>query len=81
MIAIPAHVNAKWIGTLNDKQLVAAEAQLYADFRDHEVTERSRSGARYVLLEGSAPLVTAWHQWLLVSNATRARGLPVRRRR
>ena len=79
MITIPVRVNAQWIATLGDDQLLDAEAQLYADFRTHEVTERSRSGSRYVLLEGSPALVSAWHQWLVVSNATRARGLQVRR--
>ena len=79
MISIPARLNARWIAALADEQLVSAEAQLYGDFRTHEIAERSRSGARYVLLEGSPALVTAWHQWVVVHNATCARGLRVER--
>jgi hypothetical protein len=75
---IPAHVDAHWIGTLGDQQLVAADLQLHADFHQLELAEKSRTGERYVLLQGPAPLVNAWLQWVLVNNETRARGLVVR---
>jgi hypothetical protein len=77
-MTIPAHINARWIGTLDDAQLVAAETTLHATFRELEISEKSRAGARYVLLQGSAALVSAWHRWLLVNNEVRARGLAIR---
>ncbi len=77
---IPDHINSHWIASLEDKQLVTAEAELHAAFRTYETAEKRRSGARYVLLQGPAALVNAWHRWLLVSNETRNRGLVVHRR-
>jgi hypothetical protein len=76
---IPDHVNARWIATLDDDQLVAAEAELHATFRSCERVEKQRSGARYMLLQGPPTLVSAWHRWVLVSNETRSRRLAVRR--
>ena len=76
----PDHINSHWIASLEDKQLVSAEAELHAAFRTHETAEKRWSGARYVLLQGPAALVNAWHRWLLVSNETRNRGLVVHRR-
>ncbi len=76
-MGIPQHVTARWVATLGDDQLMQAEAELHAVFRTAEVQEKSRSGERYMLLQGPASLVTAWHRWLLVSNETRARGLVV----
>ncbi len=81
MIAMPAHVNARWIATLDDKQLVAAEAQLYSDFRKHESAERTRAGERYMLLQGPPILVNTWQQWTLLNNETRVRGVTVRRKK
>ena len=75
---IPDNVNARWAASLGDDQLLAAEAKLHADFRKHEKVEKTRSGGRYVLLQGPPLLVTAWHRWLLLSNETRTRGLTVR---
>lgn len=74
-MTIPDRINARWIATLGDEQLVRAEATLHADFREKEIAAKKRAGGRYVLLEGPAPLVSAWLRWLLVSNATRDRGL------
>ena len=81
MTAIPSMVNARWIATLANEQLVAAEAQLYGDFHAREVAEKSRCGARYMLLQGPSALVDAWQRWLLVSNEARARGVFIRRQR
>jgi hypothetical protein len=75
---MPDRINARWIATLGDDQLIKAEAQLHAVFREHETIEKTRSRARYVLLQGPPALVNAWHRWLLVSNETRNRGLVVR---
>jgi hypothetical protein len=76
-MTIPEHVNAQWISTLGDAQLVRAEASLHTTFRKHEKVEKARCGARYVLLQGPPDLVNAWLRWLLVSNATRTRGLVI----
>lgn len=81
MTAIPLTVNARWIATLADDQLVAAEAQLYGDFHEREVAEKSRCGPRYMLLQGPSALVDAWQRWLMVSNEARARGVIIRRTR
>jgi hypothetical protein len=78
---IPETINARWIATLANDQLMAAEAQLHAVFRKHETVEKTRSGGRYMLLQGPPLLVDAWHRWSLVSNETRNRGLLVTRRR
>ena len=80
MIDMPAHVTTRWIATLGDEQLVAAEAHLYRAFHARETAEKSRAGSRYILLQGPSELVTAWQQWLLANNETRARGVMVRRR-
>ncbi len=74
-MTIPAHVTARWMATLGNEQLLAAEAQLYQDFHARESAEKSRKGARYMLLQGPPDLVNAWHQWSLVSNEMRARGV------
>lgn len=78
MMLIPDRINARWIATLADDELVTAEAQLYHDYRTRDAAERSRAGAGYVLLQGPATLVTAWHRWGLLSNAARARRLVVK---
>jgi len=77
---IPDHVNARWMATLVDDQLISAEAELHAVFRRQETVEKTRAGARYMLLQGPSALVNAWQRWLLVSNETRDRGLLVRHR-
>ena len=81
MMLIPDHINARWIATLADDEVVAAEAQLYKDFRERDAVERVRAGARYVLLQGPATLVTAWHRWGLLSSEVRARQLVVKHAR
>ncbi len=78
---IPPRVDARWISTLGDTDLLVAEESLHDDFRVQERTERVRTGGRYMLLNGPSALVNAWLRWLLVSNAARARGLSVQRRR
>jgi len=77
MMVIPDRINARWIATLGDDELVTAEAQLYDTFREREAVERTRAGARYVLLQGPATLVNAWHRWGLLNNETRNRQLSV----
>jgi hypothetical protein len=77
-VTIPTYVNSRWIATLDDAQLVVAETTLHSAFRELEISEKSRRGARYVLLQGPAELVSAWHSWRLVSNEVKARGLAIR---
>ncbi len=72
---IPENVNARWIDTLDDAQLLTAESSLHADFMKHETAEKRRRGARYNMFQGPNILVTTWLRWLMVSNATRSRGL------
>jgi hypothetical protein len=43
------------------------------------MTEKRRTGARYTMLRGPETLVSAWHNWLLVRNATVTRGVNVHR--
>ena len=76
---IPFRVDSRWISTLGNTDLLAAEQTLHEDFRVQERTEKTRSGGRYMLLNGPPALVNAWLRWLLVSNAARARGLAVHR--
>lgn len=76
-MTIPDRVNARWIDTLDNAQLCAAEAELHTAFIEQERLEKRRRGAHYVLLEGPEALVTAWHRWLLVNNETRLRGVYV----
>ncbi len=72
---IPDRINARWIATLQDEQLMTAEAELHEIFRVQERSEKDRAGARYILLQGPAALVNAWQRWVLVNNETRTRGL------
>ena len=78
---IPNRVNADWIATLGDDQLMDAEAQLRAVFLTQETLEKHRRGGRYAVLEGPEVLVTAWHRWVMVSNEARTRRLVVQQRR
>lgn len=76
---IPEYISSRWIASLGDDQLIAAEATLFTAFRREETVEKSRAGARFVLLQGPPALVTAWHRWLIVHNEARQRGLALRR--
>ncbi|MGQ0643034.1 MAG: hypothetical protein ACT4P6_19995 [Gemmatimonadaceae bacterium] len=78
-MVLPEKVNARWIATLGNDQLLEAEALLHATFAKEEATEKRRTGARYTMLRGPESLVSAWHRWLLVSNATHTRGVAVHR--
>lgn len=79
-MVLPEKVNARWIASLGNEQLVEAEAQLHAVFVKEEAAEKRRTGAKYIMLRGPESLVSAWHSWLLVSNATQSRGVGVHRR-
>ena len=79
-MTIPDRINARWIATLGNEQLIKAEAQLRAVFHRQESAEKARCGSRYILLQGPSDLVNAWQRWLLVNNETRSRGLLIARR-
>jgi hypothetical protein len=76
-MTIPERVNARWMATLANDQLLAAEAELHADFYRQEVVEKNRRGARYILLHGPTSLVNAWLRWMLVNTEAKTRGLRV----
>jgi hypothetical protein len=76
---LPVKVDARWIATLADNQLVEAEAQLHAEFVEEDRAERRRMGAKYAMLRGPESLVSAWLRWLLVNNETYSRGVLIRR--
>jgi hypothetical protein len=77
---IPDKVNASWIATLGDDQLVRAEATLHKEFSQQEISEKERRGARYEMMRGPESLVGAWLRWLMVNNEARHRGLVVHRK-
>lgn len=77
---IPERVDARWIETLADSQLLTAEEKLRAEFAKREQAEKKIRGSRYEMMRGPSALVNAWLRWLLVSNAARTRGLAKRAR-
>ena len=79
-VKIPDKVNAAWVDSLGDAQLIIAEAALRKEFATEEIAEKERKGARYTMFRGPASLMTAWTRWLLVSNEAQVRRLAVKRR-
>jgi hypothetical protein len=77
---IPEKVNASWIDSLADEQLIKAEATLRKEFAKEEIAEKERRGPRYTMFRGPASLMAAWTRWLLVSNEAQMRRLAVQRR-
>jgi hypothetical protein len=72
---LPNRIDARWIDSLADKQLLRAEHALHTTFSRREAEEKRLRGSAYVMLRGPEPLVSAWIRWAMVNNATRARGL------
>jgi hypothetical protein len=79
-LKIPEKVNAAWVESLGDAQLISAEAALRKQFAEEESAEKERKGPRYSMFRGPASLMTAWTRWLLVSNEAIARRVAVKRR-
>lgn len=79
-MTFPERINAQWIDSLSDVDLVTAESELRESFAEQEAKEKKLRGAKYSLPRGSEALTSAWLRWSMVSNATRARGLRVRYR-
>jgi hypothetical protein len=71
---MPDWINARWIDSLTDAQLIKVEAKLHATFRKLEKDHQKETGV-YELSRAPAPLMYAWDRWAVVSTATRARGL------
>lgn len=74
-MALPDRINATWIRSLDDTQLMAAESELHSLFMNAEREEKQRRGDAYDLMRGPAPLLHAWQRWSTVNAATRNRGL------
>jgi hypothetical protein len=79
MTEVPTRINAAWIGTLSDTDLLAMETELHNRFEDIERAEKRLRGAKYDLVRGSEELINAWDRWSRVNNATRVRNLAPRR--
>jgi hypothetical protein len=75
MMVLPEKVNARWMASLDNWQLLQAEALLRTEFSKQETAEKWRMGARYAMIRGPESLVRAWLRWLLVNNETYVRGL------
>jgi hypothetical protein len=76
---MPERLTSSWIESLTDGDLVTAEARLHRSFAALERAQKKLLGGQYDLMRGPAELLAAWGSWSRVSNATRARGLHVRR--
>jgi hypothetical protein len=76
---LPETVNATWIATLGNEQLLEAEAKLHTLFCAQEKKEKARAGARYQMMRGPETLISAWHRWLMVNNEALHRGMVLRR--
>lgn len=77
---LPEKINASWIDSLADADLLQAESQLHDAFNRLETEERRARGDEYALATGSAELMLAWQRWNMANHATRARGLHPRYR-
>ena len=77
---MPEKINAKWVDSLSDADLVQAEYDLRGTLAKQEAAERKRRGADYQLLRGPESLMQAWNRWSFVGNELRLRGLRVRQR-
>ena len=75
----PETINAPWIGTLTDDDLVDVEGRLHTQFSVLERRAKKLLGAHYDMFRGSADLLRAWDRWSRVHTATRARHLHPRR--
>ena len=51
-MTFPDRIDASWIGSLNDDQLVQAECELRKRFAQQEAKEKKRRGMQYDLMKG-----------------------------
>ena len=80
MRLVPDRINATWIKTLADEDLVDIEERLYGRFLILDNKEKKLRGGRYVMFRGPEELLTAWDRWCRVRNALQFRSLTARRR-
>lgn len=80
-MTIPERITARWIATLSNEELQAAEKTLHGSFDEQDASERRRRGGEYSLMQAPETLTNAWLRWSMVCNATRDRGLRTSYRR
>jgi hypothetical protein len=79
MRPVPEYINAAWVDSLTDADILDIEARLHKRYSLIERRERKAQGDSYSLFRGSADLLKAWDRWSRISGATRARRLRIRR--
>jgi hypothetical protein len=79
MRLLPAKINAAWIETLADDDLIDVEARLHERFTVLDSRHKRLRGGEYSLMRGPTELIDAWDRWSRVSMATRTRSLVPRR--
>jgi len=80
MRLIPTRINAAWIGTLADDDLVDIEARLHERFSLLDQRYRRTAKEHYNLMRGPTELIDAWDRWSRISVAARGRSLATRLR-
>lgn len=80
MKRIPEKINAAWIGTLADVDLLDVESRLHEKFAVMDRKQKQLRGSHYELMKGSTELIDAWDRWSRVDRAARARSLSPKRR-
>lgn len=79
MRLLPERINAAWISTLADDDLLDIETRLYDRFTALDTRHKRLRGGEYNLMRGPTELIDAWDRWSRVSVATRTRSLVPRR--
>ena len=79
MRLLPARINAAWIDTLADDDLIDVEARLHERFTVLDSRHKRLRGGEYSLMRGPTELIDAWDRWSRVSMAARTRSLVTRR--
>jgi hypothetical protein len=79
MRLVPDRINAAWINTLADEDLLDIESRLYERFAVLDRRHKQLRGREYNLMRGPTTLIDAWDRWSRVAVATKTRSLVVRR--
>lgn len=79
MRLVPEKINAAWISTLADEDLLDVESRLYERFAVLDRRHKQLRGRDYNLMRGPTALIDAWDRWSRVAVATKTRSLIVRR--
>jgi hypothetical protein len=79
MRLVPEKINAAWINTLADDDLIDVEARLHERFTVLDSRHKRLRGGEYSLMRGPTELIDAWDRWSRVSMAARTRSLVTRR--